>query len=88
MGFSATSDALAGKQSLPQPSELKVTVGNKHMMADEGIAVPAAVDDYMRRMEVGLHAVCSLPCACGHSLLAGPALTLSMQPGSFMVNVA
>lgn len=51
MGFSATSDALAGKQSLPQPSELKVTVGNKHMMADEGIAVPAAVDDYMRRME-------------------------------------
>lgn len=31
---------------------MKVVLGNKQMMADEGIAVSKAVDDYMRDMEV------------------------------------
>ena len=39
--------------SIPEPAEVRVVAGNKHMMADEGISVPSAVDDYMRKMEVG-----------------------------------
>ena len=36
-----------------QKALVKVTVGNKKMMAQEGIAVSQTVDDYMREMEVG-----------------------------------
>ena len=33
--------------------DVKVVLGNKQMMADEGVAISKAVDDYMRDMEVG-----------------------------------
>jgi len=32
--------------------DVKVVLGNKQMMADEGIAISKGVDDYMRDMEV------------------------------------
>ncbi len=32
--------------------DVKVVVGNKAMMLDEGVGVGKAVDDYMRDMEV------------------------------------
>lgn len=35
-----------------QRALVKVVVGNKKMMAQEGIVVSQAVDDYMREMEV------------------------------------
>lgn len=35
-----------------QKALVKVTVGNKKMMAQEGISVSHTVDDYMREMEV------------------------------------
>ena len=35
-----------------QKALIKVTVGNKKMMAQEGISVSQTVDDYMREMEV------------------------------------
>ncbi len=36
------------------PRDVKVILGNKQMMADEGIPISKAVDDYMRDMEVCL----------------------------------
>ena len=42
-----------------QQSLVKVTVGNKKMMAQEGIPVSQTVDDYMREMEVGLPVLCA-----------------------------
>ena len=35
-----------------QKALVKVTVGNKKMLAQEGIPVSQAADDYMREMEV------------------------------------
>lgn len=37
-----------------QPLEVKVVVGNKRMMADNGVAIPQAAEAYMRDMEVCL----------------------------------
>ena len=37
--------------------DVKVVLGNKQMMADEGVAISKAVDDYMRDMEVGSSSV-------------------------------
>jgi hypothetical protein len=34
------------------PQDVKVVLGNKQMMADEGITVSKPVDEYMRDMEV------------------------------------
>lgn len=41
------------------PQDAKVVLGNKQMMADEGIPISKAVDDYMRDMEVRPHLGCS-----------------------------
>lgn len=34
------------------PQDVKVVLGNKQMMADEGISISKTVDEYMRDMEV------------------------------------
>ena len=73
VGWAASSEP-AGKKSpakaLPAKAagagqDVKVVLGNKQMMADEGIAISKAVDDYMRDMEVrraclGSHHLCRM----------------------------
>ncbi|KAK9809274.1 hypothetical protein WJX73_000048 [Symbiochloris irregularis] len=52
MGFDSNSQQQQQRQpGIPEPREVRVVAGNKHMMADEGMSVPAEVDDYMRKME-------------------------------------
>ena len=60
VGWTASSEP-AGKKSSAKASpakaagadrDVKVVLGNKQMMADEGVAISKAVDDYMRDMEV------------------------------------
>ncbi len=60
MGWAASSEPV-GKKSPAKASpakaagadrDVKVVLGNKQMMADEGVAISKAVDDYMRDMEV------------------------------------
>ena len=62
MGWAASSEPV-GKKSPAKVSpakaagadrDVKVVLGNKQMMADEGIAISKAVDDYMRDMEVSI----------------------------------
>ena len=59
---------LAQKKSptkdLSDSSDVKVVLGNKHMMADNGIAVSKAVDEYMRDMEVRALAVHAAAADC------------------------
>jgi hypothetical protein len=44
---------VARRRSLgSSPTQVKVVVGNKKMMAQEDVIVSPAVDDYMREMEV------------------------------------
>lgn len=45
------------------PREVKVVLGNKAIMGDEGVPISKPVDDYMRDMEVGLGALLPLRCA-------------------------
>ena len=61
MGWAAASEQ-PGEQSPAKASpakgpgssrDVKVVLGNKQMMADEGVPISKAVDDYMRDMEVG-----------------------------------
>ena len=61
MGWAAAAEQL-GAESPAKASpakgpgsnrDVKVVLGNKQMMADEGVAISKAVDDYMRDMEVG-----------------------------------
>lgn len=47
-----------------QQALVKVTVGNKKMMAQEGIPVSQTVDDYMREMEVDFPALYACLCDC------------------------
>ena len=35
-----------------QLQDVKVVIGNKKMMSEEGVSISQAVDDYMREMEV------------------------------------
>lgn len=65
VGWAAASEQL-GEQSPAKASpakgpgssrDVKVVLGNKQMMADEGVAISKAVDDYMRDMEVGSSSV-------------------------------
>lgn len=67
MGYDPAVAPLAA--SMPEPTEVKVTVGNKHMMADEGIAVPAAIDDHMRKMEVCTATACCTSSQMSHASL-------------------
>ena len=53
----------AGLGSGPAP-DVKVVVGNKQMLALEGMAVPQTADEWMREREVCCH-VCRQRCACG-----------------------
>ena len=56
---------------------MKVVLGNKQMMADEGIAISKAVDDYMRDMEVSVvwGALISIDCEAGlHAILCSGSL--------------
>ena len=65
VGWAAASEQL-GEQSPAKASpakgpgssrDVKVVLGNKQMMADEGVPISKAVDDYMRDMEVGSNSV-------------------------------
>ena len=60
VGWASSSEAPARKSPAKAFSpngtasarDVKVVLGNKQMMADEGIAISKGVDDYMRDMEV------------------------------------
>ncbi len=60
-----------GAPVLATPREVKVVLGNKAMLAAEGVPVPRPVDEYMRDMEVQY---CPAPpCGlCARSLLSPP----------------
>ncbi len=55
VGPEISASPIKGKEG---PQDAKVVLGNKQMMADEGIPITKAVDEYMRDMEVR-HAYCS-----------------------------
>ena len=73
VGPELTASPIKGKDG---PQDAKVVLGNKQMMADEGIPITKAVDDYMRDMEVR-HAVS--PTYCTSSSPYTPPLCLHMQ---------
>jgi hypothetical protein len=58
------------------PQDAKVVLGNKQMMADEGIPISKAVDDYMRDMEVRPHLGCNPQWFC--SICFAPALSITL----------
>ena len=48
----APGTAAASSQLPAKLQDVKVVIGNKKMMGEEGVSISQAVDDYMREMEV------------------------------------
>lgn len=77
VGWAASSEPAAKKspakaspaKAAGAGQDVKVVLGNKQMMADEGVAISKAVDDYMRDMEVSKACLEATLCAdCGAGL--------------------
>ena len=70
----------ASPSLMATPREVKVVLGNKAIMGDEGIPIAKPVDDYMRDMEVSPR---GLPCTCAVAP-ATPCLGASMHSEAYL----